>query len=187
MNKFLRLILIIIVFTLMITLFINVYMIKSAQNQIVSLNNEELYNNVDAILVLGCKVYTNGPSEMLEKRLDKAEEIYKFNNTKIILSGDHGRNDYDEVNIMKDYLLNSDINSKDIFLDHAGFSTYDSIYRAKNIFGAKKIIIVTQKFHMYRALFIANALDIEAYGIVANDINNRSILLKNEIREIFRR
>ena len=64
-----------------------------------------------------------------------------------MLSGDHGQKDYDEVNAMKEYILSSDINQDDVFLDHAGFSTYDSIYRAKYVFGAKKIIIVSQKYH----------------------------------------
>ena len=76
--------------------------------------------------------------------------------------------DYDEVNVMKDYLISRDIPSNDIFMDHAGFSTYDSIYRAKHIFDAKKIIIITQEYHLYRALYIAENLNIEAYGIASN-------------------
>ena len=81
------------------------------------------------------------------------------------MSGDHTKKDYDEVNIMKKYAINKGIPSEDIFMDHAGISTYDSIYRAKYIFNAKKIIIVTQKYHLYRALYIANELGLEAYGI----------------------
>ena len=75
---------------------------------------------------------------------------------------------YDEVNVMKDYLISRKIPSSDIFMDHAGISTYDSIYRAKHIFKAKKIIIVTQKYHLYRALYIAKTLNIEAYGVASN-------------------
>ena len=77
--------------------------------------------------------------------------------------------------------------SKDIFLDHAGVNTYDSLYRAKYIFEAKKIVIVTQKYHMYRALYLANKLDLDAVGIVADDIPQKMIMLKNEIREILSR
>ena len=69
---------------------------------------------------------------------------------------------------MKDYTINKGIPSEDLFMDHAGFSTYDSIYRAKYIFGVKKMIIATQKYHLYRALYIANQLGIEAYGVSAN-------------------
>ena len=81
------------------------------------------------------------------------------------MSGDHGKADYDEVNIMKKFAIDKGVESEDIFMDHAGFSTYESIYRAKEIFGAKDIAIVTQKYHLYRALYIANKLGLEAYGV----------------------
>ena len=113
-------------------------------------------------------------------------DVYNLLHKKIILSGDHGKKNYDEVNVMRNYILD-DVDSNDIFLDHAGFSTYDSIYRAKYIFNAKKIAIVTQKYHMYRALYLANKLDIEAIGIVAEDIPQKIIMFKNEIREILSR
>mgnify|MGYP000152299077 FL=1 len=71
------------------------------------------------------------------------------------MSGDHGRENYDEVNTMKNYAINDGIPSEDIFMDHAGFETYDSMYRAKKIFGAKKVVIVSQKYHLYRSLYIA--------------------------------
>ena len=169
----------------LMTLFINLHMINSTKNQIVDIN--DLKGDYDAIIVLGCKVDENGPSLMLARRLDKGEEVYNKINTKVILTGDHGRNEYDEVNAMRDYLLSSNVDSKDIFLDHAGFNTYDSIYRAKYIFEAKKVVIITQKYHMYRALYIANSLDLEAVGVVADDIPQESIMLKNEIREILSR
>jgi vancomycin permeability regulator SanA len=88
---------------------------------------------------------------------------------------------------MRDYLLDIGLPSEDIFLDHAGFSTYDSIYRAKYVFGAKKVIIVTQEYHLYRALYFANKLGIDAVGVKADNIPYRSIMFKNEIREILAR
>ena len=93
---------------------------------------------------------------------------------------------YDEVNVMKDYLVGNQIPSQDIFMDHAGISTYDSIYRAKHIFKTKKIIVVTQKYHLHRALYIANQLNIEAYGIASNprEYTNQNI---REIREFLAR
>lgn len=124
---------------------------------------------------------------MLEDRLLTSIDLYNQNVTnKIIVSGDHGNENYDEVNVMKKYLIENNILSEDIFMDHAGFSTYDSIYRAKEIFGAKKVVIVTQKYHLYRALYIAKKLKIEAYGVIANrrDYHNQ---LKRDIREFVAR
>ncbi len=181
---FLLLALLIVVF---ITIAINLYIIKSTKNQIIDLNSVDELKNVDAVLVLGCKAYSDGPSLMLSKRLETGIDVYNRLDTKLLLSGDHGKNDYDEVNVMKKYALDSNVSSKNIFLDHAGFTTYDSIYRAKYVFNAKKIIIVTQKFHLYRALYIANKLEIDAVGIAADDLPQKIVMLKNEIREIFSR
>ncbi len=169
------------------TLFINLYMINSTKKQIISLNDLDNVEDIDAILILGCKVNGDTPSLMLSKRLEKGIEVYNKTKTKIILTGDHTKDNYDEVNVMRDYMLSSGVISSDIFQDHAGVNTYDSIYRAKYIFGAKKIVIVTQKYHMYRALYLANQLDIEAKGIVADDIPQKGIMFKNEVREILSR
>lgn len=184
-KKITILLVLIIILVALMTLFINLHMINSTSGQIVDIYN--LKSDYDAIVVLGCKVDENGPSLMLARRLDKGSEVYNKLNTKIILTGDHGKNEYDEVNTMRDYLLDYNVDSKDIFLDHAGFNTYDSIYRAKYIFEAKKIVIITQKYHMYRALYIANSLGLEAVGVVADDIPQKTIMLKNEIREILSR
>ena len=149
---------------------INFYVKASTKKQIID-NESELSNlsDVDCILILGAGVRNNAPSPMLEDRLLKGIELYNKNiSNKIIMSGDHGREEYDEVNIMKDFAIDKGIKSEDIFMDHAGFSTYESIYRAKEIFEAKKIIIVTQSYHLYRALYIANSLGIEAYGVSAD-------------------
>lgn len=122
------------------------------------------------VLVLGARVYSNGAlSDILRDRLDTAIEIYKAGKAdKVLVSGDHGRAEYDEVNAMKDYLLKKGVASKNIFLDHAGFDTYDSIYRAQYIFEVESLIISTQKFHLPRSIYIANRLGVEANGIVAD-------------------
>lgn len=93
-----------------------------------------------------------------------------------------GRIDHDEVNIMKNYAIKNGVPSEDIFMDHAGFCTYDSIYRAKEIFGAKKILIVTQKYHLYRSIYIANCLGVKAYGVKA-DARIYAKILYYELRE----
>jgi vancomycin permeability regulator SanA len=123
---------------------------------------------------------------MLEDRLLQGMALYNNTKTKILVSGDHMNKGYDEVNVMKNYLINKNIPSEDIFMDHAGISTYDSIYRAKYIFNAKKIIIVTQEYHMYRSLYIAEKLDIEAYGVTSNPRKYRNQKIR-DIREFLAR
>ncbi|MCI8502335.1 MAG: DUF218 domain-containing protein [Dorea sp.] len=124
----------------------------------------------DAVLVLGAQVKPDGSlSKMLKERLDTGISIYKTGITdRMIMSGDHGRDDYDEVNAMKDYAIEQGVPSECIFMDHAGFSTYESMYRAKEIFEADKLVVVTQKYHMYRALYDAKALGIQAEGVVCD-------------------
>lgn len=121
--------------------------------------------DIDCILVLGCHVR----SQYLADRLTTAFGLYDMGaSPKLLMTGDHGREVYDEVNYMLDKAEEHGIERKDVFTDHAGFSTYESIYRAKEIFGAKRIIIVTQEYHLYRSLYIAEKLGIEAYGVSAS-------------------
>ena len=127
-------------------------------------------DDIDCIVVLGCQVKDDGkPSDMLADRLRRGIELYNQGVApKIIMSGDHGQKEYDEVNTMKQVAVDAGIPSNDIFMDHAGFSTYESLYRAKEIFEADKIIVVTQKYHLYRTMYIAEKLGIEAYGVNAD-------------------
>lgn len=141
----------------------------------------------DCILVLGCGVHGTTPSHMLEDRLLQGIELYHSGASgKMIMSGDHGRDHYDEVNVMKDFAIDRDVASSDIFMDHAGFSTYESMYRAKEIFQAEKILIVTQKYHLYRAVYNARALGLDAYG-VASDPRTYVGRVYREIREVLAR
>lgn len=126
--------------------------------------------NSEAALVLGAYVYQNGNvSPILADRLDVGIELYNNGTVdKLLLSGDHGQKRYDEVNAMKQYTLLSNIIQEDIFLDHAGFNTYQSMYRAKEVFQAKKLIIVTQSYHLPRAIYIARKLGMDAYGVASD-------------------
>ncbi len=144
--------------------------------------------DVDCILVLGCQVKADGtPSPMLSDRLKRGIDLYKRGVApKIIMSGDHGRKEYDEVNAMKQAAMDEGIPSEDIFMDHAGFSTYESLYRAKEIFQADKLVVVTQEYHLYRALYIAKKLGIEAYGVTA-DYHTYFGQANREVREILAR
>ena len=127
---------------------------------------------VDCILVLGCGVRPDGtPSLMLRDRLDKGIELYKQGVApKLLMSGDHSRKDYDEVNVMKDYAMAAGVPSEDIFMDHAGFSTYESMYRARDVFAVKSVVIVSQRYHLFRAVYNAGSLGLEAWGVPAEDI-----------------
>jgi SanA protein len=121
----------------------------------------------DAVIILGAYVRPDGVlSYILQDRLDTGLDIYKRGLAeKIIVSGDHGQKDYNEVQAMKDYLLWKGVPAEDIFMDHAGFDTYDSIYRALNIFQVKSAIITTQNFHLPRALYIADRLGLQVQGV----------------------
>ena len=123
--------------------------------------------DVDTIIVLGAKVHDDGRlSLMLKDRLDKTIEVYnKLNIKKVIVSGDSEHKDYDETTKMKEYLINNRIPEEDIVVDVYGLSTYDSIYRLKNVYNIDKVVIITQNYHLYRSLYIANSLGIDAYGI----------------------
>jgi SanA protein len=169
LKKVIKVGIIIIIIIVLIILLINFYVKNSTKNQIIEKDDYSTLKNIDCIIILGAGIWGDKPSPMLEDRLK--EGILLYNNEvsdKIIMSGDHGREEYDEVNTMKKYAIENGIPSENIFMDHAGFSSYESIYRAKEIFNAKKVVIVTQKYHLYRALYIANQLGLEAYGVGAD-------------------
>jgi vancomycin permeability regulator SanA len=166
-------------------LIINAYVKKKGGERIVTADEACALEDVDCILVLGCSVRPGGvPSDMLRDRLTVGVDLYKGGaSPKMIMSGDHGNVDYDEVNVMKRFAKDAGVPSEDVFMDHAGFSTYESVVRAKEIFGAKKVIIVTQKYHLYRALYIAQAIGLEAYGVDA-ELNRYYGQTMRDLREI---
>ena len=167
---------------------INAHIKHTAAPRILSPDEAAALTDVDCILVLGCGVRENGqPSSMLQDRLTRGIELYRRGaSPKLLMSGDHGREHYDEVNTMKRFAVEANVPSQDIFMDHAGFSTYESMYRAKEIFKAEKIIIVTQEYHLYRALYIAEKLGIEAYGVSA-DYRSYGGQFMRDVREILAR
>jgi len=161
---------------------------KNTADQILSPEEAAALTDVDCILVLGCYVHDSGrPSDMLADRLRRGVELYHAGaSPKLLMSGDHGQEEYNEVKAMKLEAIEEGIPSEDIFMDHAGFSTYESIFRARDVFAADKIIIVTQEYHLYRALHVANALGVEAYGVSA-DYHTYVGQAYRELREIFAR
>lgn len=148
---------------------INAYVKSVAKDHIISTEEAETIEDADCILVLGCQVKSDGsPSKMLNARLETGIELYNLGAApKLLMSGDHGTEEYNEVETMKQLAIEAGVPSSDVFMDHAGFSTYESIYRAKEVFEADKIIIVTQEYHLYRALYIADKLGVEAYGVAS--------------------
>lgn len=149
-----------------------IYVKHEVKSNILTVEQAEALSDVDCILVLGASV-KNGdtPSPMLRDRLEQGIALYQAGCApKILMSGDHGSEYYNEVGVMKRYAVDAGVASEDIFLDHAGFSTYESMYRAKEVFGASRVIIVTQKYHLARAVYNARRLGIDAYGVAAEDI-----------------
>ncbi len=166
---------------------INAYVKNSVSDMIVTSEGAKDFD-ADCIVILGCKVKEDGqPSDMLRDRLQRGIELYRLGAApKIIMSGDHGRKNYNEVGTMKQYAVEAGVPSSDVFMDHAGFSTYETVYRAKEIFGAKRVIIVTQKYHLYRALYIAKSLGLDAVG-VDSDLETYRGQLKRDVREVLAR
>ena len=167
---------------------LNAHVLRSTRDSILLPEDAASMEDIDCILVLGCRVYEDGtPSHMLEDRLQQGVELFLNGAApKLLMSGDHGQREYDEVNAMKQFAIGSGVDSSDVFMDHAGFSTYESLYRAKEIFGVEKVIIVTQGYHLHRALYIARALGLEAYG-VASDPSSYVGQTMRDIREILAR
>ena len=171
-----------------VLLIINAVVKGSVKDRIIQSADAAALEDVDCILVLGCWVKDNGqPSSMLYDRLTRGLELYDLGAApKLLMSGDHGRVTYDEVASMKQFAVDRGIDSQDVFMDHAGFSTYESLYRARDIFQADKILIVTQEYHLYRALYIAEQLGIEAYG-VSSDYHTYYGQFTRDCREILAR
>lgn len=162
----------------------NVVTIVGAKGSIVSAEEASI-SSADAIVVLGASVYADGtPSGILQDRLDDGIALYFAGVApKIIMSGDNGTASYNEVRVMKQYAIARGVPSEDIFCDHAGFSTYESMYRAKYVFGCERIVVATQTYHLYRALWSAKSLGMQATG-VPSDYREYQKQLQYDIREI---
>ena len=138
-------------------------------------------------LILGAKVHEGGVlSDMLRDRMDAGIALYRDGSVKkLLLSGDDSGK-WGEVTFMKEYAMQNGVPEEDILIDGDGFSTYESLSRAKTVFGIDKLVIVTQKYHLYRALYIAEDMDIEASGCDAA-LHSYAGQLYRELREILAR
>ena len=163
---------------------INAYMISYANKYI--LTEEYLKSeDFDCIMVLGAGLWDGEPSPMLQERLDFGLIAYETEcSEKLLMSGDHGRKEYDEVNKMKEVAIQNGVPADNVFMDHAGFSTYESMYRARDVFQVEKMVIVTQEYHLYRAVYNARKLGIDAYGFAADRLEYP---IYNDVREALAR
>lgn len=147
----------------------NLVVIASTQDDIVS-ESDATARSSDAILVLGASVFADGtPSGILQDRLNEAARLYFLGaSTRIIVSGDGRQTSYNEPAAMKDYLIGLGVPSEAVFCDRAGYSTYDSTYRARFIFECRTLIVVTQSYHLTRAVYSARGLGIDAIGVASD-------------------
>lgn len=186
MKKIFKYILIVLIVIILVPVIINFYVILSTKNRIVS-GDSELLTDIDYIVILGAGIRRGKPSPMLEDRLKTGISLYNNDiSNKILITGDHMNDDYDEVTVMKNYLLEHGIPEEDIITDNYGISAYDSIYRVKNVYKSNKVVIVSQRYHLYRALFLSDNLDLESYGVEA-DLRYYYGQWYREIREILAR
>lgn len=163
---------------------INAYMISYVSDYILTVDEAAEYD-FDCVMIMGAGLWDGSPSPMLRERLNFGLDVYNTGCTdRIIMTGDHGREEYDEVNAMKDYAIENGIPADNVFMDHAGFSTYESMYRARDIFQVEKMVIVTQKYHIYRSVYNARKLGIDAYGVAADELKYG---IHNDIREALAR
>ncbi len=149
---------------------INIAVKSTAKNRILKPSEASELGEVDCIIVLGCQVKSGGiPSPMLQDRIDCGIGLYRLEAAPVLLmSGDSKSSHYDEVGAMKRVSEENGVPSEAIECDGYGLSTYDSIYRTAKLLGYKKIIIVTQEYHLYRAIYIAQKLGLDAYGVAAD-------------------
>lgn len=184
LKRFIAVFLVLILLTSTAVLGINFYVLSSQEEKILSVDKAFLKDNISYIIVLGCGIIDGKPSAMLEDRLVMALEIAeKLPETKVILTGNNSGEEYNEVGAMKEYCISMDLSEERIITDDFGFSTGESIENLNDVIKAGRAIIVTQKYHLYRALHISEQFGIEAFG-VASDQHHYKMQLYYSLREI---
>lgn len=172
------------VVAILIVLGLKAYIERNTQHLIY--DDISLVPPAETVIVLGASVHSDGKlSAILQDRVETAINLYRNNKVKrFLVTGDHINDDYNEVNAMKNYLIARGIPENQILLDHAGLDTYDSMYRSHAVFGVQNAIVVTQKFHLPRTIFIAKGLDLSYTGFAARS-NSYRTTNKIERRELF--
>lgn len=193
-HTFKLIIIVLILFLLFIAanVFINLHVISSTSEQIyspedVSINDSD-NTSPQAIIVYGAGIYKDKPTPFLQERLDTAIDLYKKGLApKIIMSGDH-TGEHNEPKIMKNYAISQGVSSENIFMDHHGYNSYATTIRAKEVFQVERAIFVTHEYHLYRTLYIANSIGIDAIGVPCDSHKHPSTTTPLwQLREIFGR
>lgn len=188
MKKFLRILLWLTILSLSALLFVLLINL-----QVASYSKDKIYRSAEVVpaenriaIVLGAKVWDDGSlSHALLDRVTTAVELYKAGKVKkLLMSGDNPTQEYDEPTAMKAEAVRQGVPENDVVLDFAGRRTYDTCYRAKEIFEVKKAIIVSQEFHLARSIYLCQNMEIDSIGIIAN---KRNYLAENywAFREFF--
>lgn len=186
-KRILQIIIIMFVVAALGILAINFYVIQTTKDNIISMEEAQGKKD-DCIIVLGAAVKADAsPSAMLKDRLDMAVNIFEDGATDILLmSGDNGQIEYNEVAAMKSYAISEGVSENNVYLDYAGFSTYESMYRLRDVFEADSAIVVTQKYHLYRALYVGEKLGLDVIGVAAEEKDYSGQFVR-DIREVFAR
>lgn len=167
MKKYLKIILYLAVFGLITIVSVNYYVTSSTKKHIY--NSIRRFPKNDVGIIFGAGIRGDEPSKYLKDRLDAGILLYKAKRiNKILLSGDNGREEYDELTVMKNYCFKHGVDTAKIFIDYAGFDTYSTMYRAKHIFKIKRATLISQKYHLNRAIYIGQKLGIKSVGYSAN-------------------
>ncbi len=175
---------IVLVFGLLVIFILATNIVIYVQTKSYIYNDITKVPNAEAALIPGAAIFQNGAlSSIFIDRVDMAIKLYEAKKvSKILVSGDNSIDSHNEVNPVRLYLISKGVPDQDIFLDHAGFDTYSTMYRARDIFKVSSVLITTQSFHLPRSVFIARRLGMKAYG-VNSDVGN--ILFRNNVREVF--
>ena len=188
MRKFVFLSVFFIAVVTVIVCAINIYIIETTSQNFLKTNEDISNEKYDCILVLGAGLRSDGtPSDMLSDRLSAAISLYKMGlSDTILLSGDRSGDDYDEVSSMRQYCINNGIPQDSIMCDDKGFSTFETMYNVKSIGGIERILVVTQGYHLHRALYIAKRMGLEPSGVSSDPREYRGQFIR-DIREGFAR
>jgi len=168
LKKYLKIALYLAIVGLVVIVSVNYY-VKSSTKKNIYYSIKKFPKN-DVGIIFGAGINGDQPSKYLKDRLDAGIALYKANRiNKILLSGDNGRDEYDELTVMKNYCYKHGVDTTKIFIDYAGFDTYSTMYRAKHIFNIKKAILISQEYHLNRAIYIGQKLGIKSVGYSANN------------------
>lgn len=168
MKKYFKIFLYLAIIGLAFIVAVNYYVKSSTKNRIYY--SVKKFPKNDVGIIFGAGINGNQPSKYLKDRLDAGILLYKMKRiNKILLSGDNGREEYDELTVMKNYCYTHGVDTTKIFVDYAGFDTYSTMYRAKHIFKIKRATLISQKYHLNRAIYIGNKLGIKSVGFSANN------------------